>query len=955
MFMYYIDHCLFLLVLYCIPYDMDISNAYLPPLLFQYVQVKERRQMIRQELDNDPLLGVAAEEKLKILLSQANLANHKLPPGTGGGSSSRARAKINNVRETEMRLESEGKVAPSGVGSSSASNDANDATHGLHPAPPRPKMPPPPKPIQAPLPQGVKVSSTFGTTFFLPPEGAIPIQASPASYQASDSTSAAAVVAAANPSAARGGPLKSSFLGKTLSVDEAQPVLHADPHDDDESKKDYRAKSQSREDTAEIKSSFLGKGINISDSKLSMAEAQQDRVDLVDSADPAGKSYPYQNGRKDQSEEKDSSTEADFKDSRSPSERSQGPSEAPGGVLRRTLTAETDGLEELEAGAYSPDSTLGREDMYSGAGEGADEDGDSEEDVQAYGDLVAEEDKELLDKQQRRQMARWNEEHQHSHDQRQKGGKDDDDDEEEEADQSGKHGGSSRNKGNAEGSEAEEDLDAIFTLNRSGREPALHDISDIPSSVYQGGDIDGANPLSTSKPAPLRPPPAQSKPGHNPRSLRHEVNTIDSKDNYYDYEDVAGDDDDDEEDGGGGARKDREGGGSRGGQGGEGGEGYESDGGSFDELRQHRTDQKKLKGLQHFARLHASRNDIAQAERYHEEALELDPTNIVTLEEFALFLHQKKGELARAEAFFNRGLQVCLPGFYLNESVGRMRSRDLTGGDGGGSGCGSGGVGGGGGGGVSIDEQSDALRSSLMPVFAPSSDDPEPNATGDAARPAVGPGGGLPRHSKVAHIVKFIISYAGFLSKAKGDIDGACALYNRGVQVAPSNASLAANYAHFLGQIGDRESTESAMQLFQKALKLAPGNAQYVMWYAQLLKHAGKLGQAELMYKVACDRAKSSGSTHLEAMALCNYATFIFKQRKDSAAARKIFESAMQKYPSHKGLQKNFNILLKSEEKRAARVQQRRQQQQKKKADSDAAAEINTNTTTAAATTATAT
>jgi hypothetical protein len=43
-------------------------------------------------------------------------------------------------------------------------------------------------------------------------------------------------------------------------------------------------------------------------------------------------------------------------------------------------------------------------------------------------------------------------------------------------------------------------------------------------------------------------------------------------------------------------------------------------------------------------------------------ALELDPVNIHTLTNYAVFLHRRKGELARAESFFRRALQVCLPG-----------------------------------------------------------------------------------------------------------------------------------------------------------------------------------------------------------------------------------------------------------------------------------------------------
>ena len=41
----------------------------------------------------------------------------------------------------------------------------------------------------------------------------------------------------------------------------------------------------------------------------------------------------------------------------------------------------------------------------------------------------------------------------------------------------------------------------------------------------------------------------------------------------------------------------------------------------------------------------------------------MDPLDIKTVNKFAVFLHKKRGELARAEAFFLRGMQVCMPGF----------------------------------------------------------------------------------------------------------------------------------------------------------------------------------------------------------------------------------------------------------------------------------------------------
>lgn len=39
------------------------------------------------------------------------------------------------------------------------------------------------------------------------------------------------------------------------------------------------------------------------------------------------------------------------------------------------------------------------------------------------------------------------------------------------------------------------------------------------------------------------------------------------------------------------------------------------------------------------------------------------------MEQYAIFLNHKRGELLRAEAFFNRGLQICLPGISIKNSM----------------------------------------------------------------------------------------------------------------------------------------------------------------------------------------------------------------------------------------------------------------------------------------------
>lgn len=278
-----------------------------------------------------------------------------------------------------------------------------------------------------------------------------------------------------------------------------------------------------------------------------------------------------------------------------------------------------------------------------------------------------------------------------------------------------------------------------------------------------------------------------------------------------------------------------------------------------DEADREADEKTQIRVLRSHAKVLENLNDIAAAEGVHMRALELDPTNITTLEGFAQFLHQKKGELARAEAFFNRGLQVCLPGLSLRGP----NSAHST-------------------------PQSSKKAQSTM-SFATDS---------------------TMQGNKVTHIIKFILSYAHFMSKSKGDIEAASILYKKGVDLAPDNAYLLATYAHFLAQVGDKESMATAVEYFQKALKLSPGNGQYCMWYGKLLKRLGRTGQAELMYKVALEQTK--GNAGLEPTAICNYATFIFKQRKDPERAISLFKAGLESYPEHKGLRKNFATVIKA-------------------------------------------
>jgi ribosomal protein S6 len=76
------------------------------------------------------------------------------------------------------------------------------------------------------------------------------------------------------------------------------------------------------------------------------------------------------------------------------------------------------------------------------------------------------------------------------------------------------------------------------------------------------------------------------------------------------------------------------------------------------EEEEERENAKQIRSLRKHVHVLIEIGDVNAAERLLERCLELNPLEIRTLRAFAVFLHRKKGELARAEAFFRRALQV---------------------------------------------------------------------------------------------------------------------------------------------------------------------------------------------------------------------------------------------------------------------------------------------------------
>ena len=143
-------------------------------------------------------------------------------------------------------------------------------------------------------------------------------------------------------------------------------------------------------------------------------------------------------------------------------------------------------------------------------------------------------------------------------------------------------------------------------------------------------------------------------------------------------------------------------------------------------------ERNQIKVLRSHAKVLENLNDFNAAEVLHQRALELDPTNIITLEQYAIFLNHKRGELLRAEAFFNRGLQICLPGMNIKSSM-NSPIYDII---------------------LKQSDQKQDLKLSSS-IYKSIIYDSNPSINN--------------KNHKIKHIIRFILSYANFLNKSKGN------------------------------------------------------------------------------------------------------------------------------------------------------------------------------------------
>ena len=274
-------------------------------------------------------------------------------------------------------------------------------------------------------------------------------------------------------------------------------------------------------------------------------------------------------------------------------------------------------------------------------------------------------------------------------------------------------------------------------------------------------------------------------------------------------------------------------------------------------------DKKQVRSLLKHAKVLEGLGDLVSAESMYSRALELNPLDISSLNSYAVFLHNKRGELTRAESFFGRAIHVLFPALY--ESV-CVPSQDKV--------------------------------PKPPPLF-----DISDNKTNGGREDK-------PTDTKTKYkvVVNSLLNFAGFLSRAKGDIESAQIVYSKALQIASNDAKVLGIVGHFLSEEGG--NSKKAAEILAKAMKIDPNNAKHAMWYAKVLKKQGKYCQPELMYIVAMQ--KSQDDKKIEPTAICNYATYIFKHKKDKVKAQQMFIEGLEKYPGHKGLVKNYSALLKA-------------------------------------------
>mmetsp|Transcript_25444 Transcript_25444/g.37507 ORF Transcript_25444/g.37507 Transcript_25444/m.37507 type:complete len:1122 (+) Transcript_25444:90-3455(+) len=282
---------------------------------------------------------------------------------------------------------------------------------------------------------------------------------------------------------------------------------------------------------------------------------------------------------------------------------------------------------------------------------------------------------------------------------------------------------------------------------------------------------------------------------------------------------------------------------------------------------------EQTKALRDHARVLERKGDNDAVEELYVRALSLSPTDVRTLDAFATFLHRRKGEMGRAEAFYRRAIQVSIPSMVADISSPRVGYK------------------------AAIDS----------PIDKPT------DVPGDP------PSGGV----RVKSLTTMLLHFAAFLRRAKGDLAVAETVLRKAVEISPNDAVVLGTCAHLLAEEADESGSDVAVknkqdaaEIFQRAMKADPSNVNNMLWYAKFLRKTGKIAQAEVMFKVAIQ--KSNGEGKVGATAICNYAVFLYRQKHRPEEAAALFCHGIEKFPSHKGMIKNYKALKKDLERATA-------------------------------------
>lgn len=210
-------------------------------------------------------------------------------------------------------------------------------------------------------------------------------------------------------------------------------------------------------------------------------------------------------------------------------------------------------------------------------------------------------------------------------------------------------------------------------------------------------------------------------------------------------------------------------------------------------------DIRRIKELRLVARNYETEGKLDESESAYLEALDIDPTDIRTLDRYAIFLHRRRGELPRAAAFFRRAIQECVPSLLR----------------------------------PSPDVKAEKYVADTNPA---------PTHSSGAFR------------SKV--VTQVLLHYGRFLQRAQGDMDLAEDLFRKAVDVSPDDVGALGALGRFLssdsidprGPLPSPASDEmlrmnEAEELFARALRIEPENVTVLLWYAKLLKSTRKIIQ----------------------------------------------------------------------------------------------------------------